>query len=95
MVTTLKSLINKTQTIGDFISECLSIDNERDAKAFFKNQKAYVQHQIDERTWESKNNAEEATRMNIGFCFGEGMAPERIAMWKKATGAAHPWLPYL
>lgn len=27
---------------------------------------------------------------NIGFCFGEGMSPERKLMWNKVCGASHP-----
>lgn len=31
---------------------------------------------------------------NIGFCFGEGMSSNHIAMWRRTTPAAHPWLPF-
>lgn len=72
-------------TIGDLIRAILVIDNPTDAKAFYV---SYVE-ELNKRD-DLKDPAEAIARANIGWCFGEGMARERIAMWVETTSSAHP-----
>ena len=78
------------ETIGEFIDACLAIDNEEDARAFYEAAVAHIQSQIDRGKWESRYSPHEATRSNIGWCFGEGMALKRVRMWESVCQAAHP-----
>jgi hypothetical protein len=80
-------------TTGDLMDAIWSVDNEDDARAFFAGHVADIQRQIDEGVWDSRYTPEEGARVNIGWMFGEGMAPERVEMWKRATGSYHPALP--
>jgi hypothetical protein len=75
-------------TIGHLLDAIMSIDNEADARDFYE---SYVKW-IEEHD-ESVFMPGQVAAQNIGWCFGEGMAPERIAMWRRATPAAHPVLP--
>jgi hypothetical protein len=77
-------------TIGDFIRAVLRIDNPEDARRFYQGCVAYTQAQIDSGKWEARHTPIEAANANIGWCFGEGMAPERITMWREVSGACHP-----
>ena len=69
----------------------LAVDNEADALALFNQEVQRIQSQIDAGTWESDKDAITATHLNIGWCFGEGMPADRIAMWVKVCGAYHPF----
>lgn len=80
----------KHQTIGDFIRAVLAVDNAEDAKALYWRTVGRIEQQIEDGTWETACTAEEGARSSIGWCFGEGMSSERIAMWGQATGSAHP-----
>jgi hypothetical protein len=79
-------------TIGDFVRAVLAIENVDDARRFYLGCVAHIQAQIDAGTWQSGTtaNAEEGARSNIGWCYGEGMSPERCRMWVEACGAVHP-----
>lgn len=76
--------------IGDLMSAIWSIDSEDDARQFFAGHVADIQRQINEGAWDSRYTAEEGARANIGWMYGEGMDPERIAMWRRSTGSEHP-----
>lgn len=78
-------------TVGDLVHAVLGIDNPEDAKRFFLGYTEQVQKMIENGTWKGSPNASRAASRNIGFCFGEGMSRERIAMWKAATPAYHSW----
>lgn len=77
-------------TIGDFISAVLSIDNERDAQRFYDWYVGHISGEMAAGLWEDQGTAEDAARSNLGWCFGEGMASERQAMWVRVCGASHP-----
>lgn len=77
-------------TLGDFIRAVLAVDTPEHAKAFYAGCVAFIQDEINAGTWRSRHSAEDAARANIGWCFGEGMAPEKIAMWTATCQAAHP-----
>lgn len=79
-----------SHTIGDYIRAVLAIDNEGDAGRFYRGELAFVQRQMDAGKWEGKGTATQAAHANIGWCFGEGMIPERIAMWGRVCDASHP-----
>lgn len=70
------------RTIGEFIAAVLAIDTADAARQFFE-------------THVAAGMAPEVLRKNIGWCFGEGMARERIAMWRAAVDAEHPTLPHI
>jgi hypothetical protein len=72
-------------TIGDFIRAVLAIEEEADARRFFDGHVAWLEAQP-ERTLPALDMA----RANVGWCFGEGMTPEHVAMWHRLTGSAHP-----
>lgn len=72
-------------TIGEFISAIFSIEDETDAKALYDGYLDYLRQQAD-----IGGTPEDIARSNIGWCFGEGMVPERIKMWVKVCGASHP-----
>lgn len=72
-------------SIGELVSAILDIDNIEDAVAFYE---GYLEHMKGRSI--SGQTPESAARLNIGWCFGEGMDPTRIEMWVKACGASHP-----
>jgi hypothetical protein len=74
-----------THTIGDFIRAVLAVEDEADARRFFDGYVAWLEAQPD-----CTLPALDVARANVGWCFGEGMAPELVAMWHRLTGSAHP-----
>jgi hypothetical protein len=77
--------------IGQFIRAVLAIDNPEDARKFYDSCLAWQIWMRTQPEYEgSKHTPEEVVRANIGWCFGEGMAQERINMWYQVTGATHP-----
>ncbi len=67
------------------MDEILAIKTEEAARAVFD------QHVADLRPhFESDERAVDVARMNIGWCFGEGMDSDTKAMWRIACGAYHP-----
>jgi len=78
-------------TLGHLIGAIISIDNEADAREFYESYVEWIRAHEKETT--STFLPAQVAAQNIGWCFGEGMAPERIAMWRRATPAYHPVLP--
>ncbi len=82
--------------LGDFYTAVLKIDNEEDARKFFDSYEAFVEASPKPEGLDSKGRpyktrtSREVAAANIGWVFGEGMTPERVAMWAAATPAAHP-----
>jgi len=77
-------------TIGTLIKAILAIDCDADAQAFFQGYTAWLgEHQ----SKDADSVPAQVACANIGWCFGEGMSRERIAMWRRTTPAAHPVLP--
>lgn len=72
-------------TIGDLMGAILAIDNEADAQEFYQTYVDWLEIQRD-RTIPAQSVAD----AHIGWCFGEGMAEDRKAMWCKCTTASHP-----
>lgn len=72
-------------TIGELISAVFSVKNKEDAKAFYKGYLEWLRGlpKLD-------GEPEHIARRNIGWCFGEGMAPDKIKMWSEACEAVHP-----
>lgn len=77
-------------TIGDLVRAILAIDNDEDAARLYRGHVEDIQTQMDDGKWEGQGSAVDAAKSNIGWCYGEGMAPERIEMWRRVTGAVHP-----
>ena len=75
-------------TSGDFIRAVLYIDNAEDAKAFYDGYLELMSELTDEQ--KDGYTPEQLAKLNIGWCFGEGMKTERVKMWHNITGAAHP-----
>ncbi len=71
-------------SIGDFISAVLKIDNDRDARRFYEGAIKSLER------YSKVNNPKEIVNSNIGWVFGEGMSADRIMMWCRVSGAAHP-----
>jgi hypothetical protein len=63
----------------------MAIDNEADALRFYDGCVAHLEAQPDR-----KDPADCVAKANIGWCFGEGMDSDRVAMWRKVCGASHP-----
>jgi hypothetical protein len=74
-----------SHTIGDFISAVMVIDNEQDAQEFYSSYIDWLSQQPDRKFPE-----QQIADMNIGWCFGEGMALDRQRMWHNCTHASHP-----
>ena len=80
-------------TIGALTSAILSIDDPAQATAFHEGylewQRALLlaAHPSDGGRFEAP---EEIVRFNIGWCFGEGMDPQRVEMWVAVCDARHP-----
>jgi hypothetical protein len=74
-------------TMGDCVQAIMAIDSINSARSFYE---GYVEWIIDNTGVESRSEAELVAESNIGFCYGEGMSPDRIAMWKEACSAEHP-----
>jgi len=75
----------KEKSVGAFITDVLAIKSEDDARAFFDVYVEYLRGELNE-----PSEAVDTARKNIGWCFGEGMAPEMRAMWRDACMAYHP-----
>ena len=72
-------------TIGELAGAVLSIASPRVAVKFYEGYLEYLQIR-----GKSRGRAEEIARSNIGWCFGEGMAPSRVEMWVETCQAYHP-----
>ncbi|KKL19293.1 hypothetical protein LCGC14_2466930, partial [marine sediment metagenome] len=56
-----------------------------DAKKFYQGYLGFL-----EQFPETKGDKERVARSNIGWCFGEGMTPDKIKMWSTVCEASHP-----
>lgn len=73
-------------SIGEFVTEVLSIKDEQSARNFVEEYLRWLQrHPHPEET----HTPEQLMRANIGWCFGEGMEDRYQAMWIKVCGASH------
>jgi hypothetical protein len=52
----------------------------------------FFSHYVDalRETGQTLEEAVTTARATIGWAYGEGMPPERVRMWRAATGAEHP-----
>ena len=75
---------------GALVEAVLAINRDEDARAFYEN---YVVWLTEHLSQDSAHMPDKVACDNIGWCFGEGMAREQIAMWRRTTPAAHPVLP--
>jgi hypothetical protein len=73
-------------TIGDLIRAVMAVDNEADAKEFYR---GYVEW-LEAQPMDNGYTAQQVADSNIGWCFGEGMREERKRMWVMSTTASHP-----
>ena len=73
-------------TIGEFIRAVVVIDTPEDAKEFFEAAVVWRGN----RPLSPGNTPVSAVQDDIGWCFGEGMYPERIKMWSEVCQASHP-----
>lgn len=88
-----KECIADTTTVTGLISAVLKIDNPEDAIRFYEGYVEFLSFKIGSHpatVEDARTRAERIARSNIGWCFGEGMTEERMAMWATATGATHP-----
>lgn len=74
-----------THTVADFIIAVTRVTSEEDARAFYEGYVAWLKDRPD-----LSAPAEAVARADIGWCFGEGMCNDSIAMWVRACGASHP-----
>lgn len=74
-------------SIGAFVSAVMEIDNPEDAAEFYAGSLSYY-------AAGGADDPASVAKANIGWCFGEGMASERIAMWQEVCGAQHPIFAY-
>lgn len=72
-------------TIGELCGAIFGVDNDEDARRFFSGYAEWLSTVPD-----LGGDPFSVARANIGWVYGEGLAPERIEMWTRATGAAHP-----
>ena len=73
-------------TIGDIVGATMKITDPGDARLFFEGQVAWLM----KRFSKTKEEAMYVARSNIGWCFGEGMKKELVAMWNQTVKASHP-----
>ena len=72
-------------TIGDFCTAVMQITGSSLARRFYSGYLQWLRGRQDREA-----TPEETARMNIGWCFGEGMSVEQQRMWNQVTGAEHP-----
>jgi hypothetical protein len=79
-------------TIGAFVSAVLEIDNAVDAAEFHAGYLAFMRNGMEAGLpgFDPRYDPIHVAKANIGWCFGEGMAPERMAMWRDVCEAEHP-----
>ena len=77
--------------MGHCMSAIKSIGNYEDAREFYEGYATW--NEAHKPSPDYPYSGEEIAKANIGYCFGEGMASERIQMWREVTGAEHPYGP--
>ena len=75
-------------TIGQLISAIMRMKTALEIKEFGVGYRAHLEAL---HTSESAAPVDEILKQNIGWCFGEGMAPEIVRMWQEGVGAFHPF----
>ncbi len=73
-------------TIGQLIRAVLAISNEADAKLFYD---GYLEWMTDHLEADSQYTPEQVAKANVGWCFGEGMAKDKVKMWRDVCDASH------
>lgn len=73
---------------SQIIDAILRIETADEMRAFYR---AWCEALDQARPDLSPANREAIVRANIGWCFGEGMVPERAKLWHETVGAAHPY----
>lgn len=76
-------------TVGDLVAAVMRIDRVADALRFYHGYLAWLTA-LPAESRSERYTPQQVARSNIGWCFGEGMDRDRIAMWHAVTGAAHP-----
>lgn len=77
---------NGKHTIGDFMRAVLAIENDDDARRFYRGcVHFHATHGVD-----APYTPWSVTKANIGWCYGEGMSEERRTMWIRVCDASHP-----
>lgn len=66
-------------TISEFVGAVMAVDTPEDAKEFFGTAVAWREGKPPNPGYTPVS----AVQADIGWCFGEGMAPERIKMWSE------------
>ena len=75
-------------TVGQLISAIMRMKTALEIKEFGDGYRAYLEAlPIEKRA----APVDELLKQNIGWCFGEGMAPEIVRMWQEGLGAFHPF----
>jgi hypothetical protein len=72
-------------SLGDLIGAIMAVDNDADARRFYDGYVVSIRE-----VGKTKELPADVARSNIGWCFGEGMEPDRIAMWRRVCDAVHP-----
>lgn len=83
-----KERTTANHTIGDFVNAVFHVLNGGDARLFYDGYLEWMN--LRDPAKRSGQPATEVCRANIGWCFGEGMAPEKIKMWIQVCDASHP-----
>jgi len=78
-------------TIGQFIEAVLRIKDAKNARRFYLGAVKWGQ-EAEARGLKAPvgMTPEEVIKLDIGWCFGEGMSPEMVQMWVEVCGARHP-----
>ena len=74
-------------TIGHLIRAVMSVHSADDAKRFYEEYVDYLRTTPDL----DSRGAEYVAKVNIGWCFGEGMPEKDRELWRQ-VGAYHPAL---
>ena len=75
-------------TIGQLISAVLRMKTALEIGEFGAGYRAHLEALPIEKC---AAGVDDIVQQNIGFCFGQGMAPEQVRMWQEGVGAFHPF----
>ena len=76
---------------GALISAVMSIGDAEQATAFYEGYVEWTRDYQAAHPEVSQSPVTEVVRSNIGWCFGEGMDPQRVEMWVTVCDARHPF----
>jgi hypothetical protein len=74
----------------DIGSVVFSTKTAKEARSFYDGYVEWITNEKGSKSAATVAKAEQIARSNIGWFFGEGLAPKKIAMWTEACGASHP-----